>query len=50
MIPAYVANLGLKIRPTNIKAQKIDCSILQRFDMVLASLSVNNNLGQSLFF
>lgn len=43
MTPAYMANLGLKIRPTNVRAQKIDGSIFNPFGMALASLKVNDN-------
>lgn len=35
--PAYVSKLDLKVQATNIKAQKIDDSIFQMFEMVLTS-------------
>ena len=35
MTPAYAAKLGLKIRKTDIGAQKIDGSTLETFEMVL---------------
>ena len=37
MTPGYALKLGLKIRPTNGGAQKIDDSTLETFGMVLAS-------------
>ena len=37
MTPAYASKLGLQVRYTNVGAQKIDCSTLQTFGMVLAN-------------
>ena len=37
MTPAYTPKLGLKIRKTDIVAQKIDDSIIDTFRMVLAN-------------
>lgn len=37
MIPAYVASLGLKIRPPNVRAQKINNLTFETLKMVLAS-------------
>ena len=37
MTPGYALKLGLKIRPTDIGAQKINSSIFKIFEMVLAS-------------
>ena len=34
--PAYAAKQGLKIQKTDIRAQKIDSSIFDTFEMVLA--------------
>ena len=36
MTPDYVANLGLKVRVTNIGTQKIDKSSLATYSMVIA--------------
>ena len=35
MIPAYAAHLGLKVRVTNIRVQKIDGSLLAIYSMVI---------------
>lgn len=45
MALAYATNLGLKIRSTNVKAQKIDDSSLQTFCIALASFQVKNKLA-----
>ena len=37
MTPAYSAKLSLKVRETDIGAQKIDGSILDTFEMILAN-------------
>ena len=37
MTPGYALKLGLKVRPTDVGAQKIDGSTLETFGMVLAS-------------
>ena len=37
MIPEYTSKLGYKVRPTNIRAQKIESSIFKMFKIVLAS-------------
>ena len=37
MTPAYTSRLGLQVYHPNIKAQKIDDSTLETFEMVLAS-------------
>ena len=50
MTPGYVLKLGLKVRPTNIGAQKIDSSILKTFEMVRASFQVEDKLGRPWFF
>ena len=48
--PAYVSKLGLQTHHSNVRAQKIDGSILQTFGMVLASFQVKNKLGMTRFF
>lgn len=50
MTPAYVAKLGLKVRSTNMQAQKIDGSTLKTFGMVLVSFQVKEKLGRPRFF
>ena len=35
MSPAYAKRLSLKIRKTNVRAQKIDDSVLETFGMVI---------------
>ena len=46
----YVSKLGLKVRLTNIKTQKIDNFTLKTFEMVLASFQVENKLERPWFF
>lgn len=48
--PIYMASLCLKIRLTNIRAQKIDSFTLLMFSMALISITTNNKLGQSQCF
>ena len=50
MTPAYAAQLGLKVRRTNIGGQKIDESSLATYGMVIAAFRVLNMLGYSWFF
>ncbi len=50
MVPAYTAKLGFKIRPTDVRAQKIDSSTLEKFGMVLANFQVEDKLGRARFF
>lgn len=44
MTSNYIANLGLKIRKTNVNAQKIDDSTFQTFRIVLAIFWKKNKL------
>ena len=37
MTPAYVKQLGLQVQKTDVRAQKIDGSLLRTFEMVIAS-------------
>ena len=48
--PAYVERLGLKIRKTNIRAQKIDGSVLEIFRMVIADFQMEDKGGRPKFF
>ena len=50
MTPGYASKLGLKIRPIDVGAQKIDGSTLLTFGMVLASFRVEDMLGRARFF
>lgn len=50
MTLAYTAELGFKIWPTNIGAQKIYDSTFQTFEIVLASFQVDNKLKRVQFF
>ena len=50
MTPAYTAHLGLKVRVTNIGAQKINKSLLATYGMVIAAFQVVNKLDCSQFF
>ena len=46
----YAKNLGLKTRKTNIRAQKIDDSVLETFRMVIADFQVEDKGGRPRFF
>ena len=50
MTPTYASKLGLRVRRTNVGAQKIDRSTLETFGMVLASFQVEDKLGRACFF
>ena len=50
MNPAYAKKLGLRIRQTDVGAQKIDGSHLDTFGMVIAGFSLQNKLGKVRFF
>ena len=50
MILEYASKLGLKIRPTDGGAQKIDDSTLKTFEMILASFQVEDKLRRARFF
>lgn len=50
MILRYALELGLKVCHTNVKARKIDDSILKMFKMVLASFQVKNKFRRACFF
>ena len=47
MNPAYAAHLGLKVRVTDVDAQKIDRSSLATYGMVIAAFQVVDKLGSS---
>ena len=50
MTLAYTLKLGLKVRRTNVGAQKIDGSTLEMFGMVLASFQIEDKLERAWFF
>ena len=47
---AFAKELGLLIRPTDVEAQKIDCTMLDIFGMVVAAFLVKNKANQVRFF
>lgn len=46
----YATILGLKIRHTNIKAQKINSFILKTLKIILANFWVEDKLGRAQYF
>ena len=48
--PAFAKELGLLIRPTEVKAQKIDSTTLDTYGMVVANFLVKNKANQLRFF
>ena len=50
MTLAYAKQLGLQVRKTVVKTQKIDGSLLQTFEMVIAGFQVEDKLGSVRFF
>ena len=50
MTPAYAKKLGLRVRKTNVGAQKIDGSTLETYGMVIAGFQVEDKLGRARFF
>ena len=50
MSPAYAKKLGLKIRKTNVGAQKIDGFALEIFGMVITDFQVEDKGGRPRFF
>lgn len=44
---SYTTKLGLKIRTTNVGAQKIDVFTLETFVMTLASFQIEDKLGRA---
>ena len=46
MNPAYAKKLGLRVRQTDVGAQKIDGSHLDTFGMVIAGFSLQDKLGK----
>ena len=50
MNPSYTENLSFKVLKINVRAQKIDGSILETFRMVIADFLVKNKIGRPRFF
>ncbi len=50
MTPGYTAELGLTARKTSVRAQKIDGSPLETYDMASASFLLQDSLGSVRFF
>lgn len=50
MTSTYVAKLALKLRITNINAQKIDGLALKTYDITLASFLLQDRLEKVRFF
>ena len=50
MTLAYAAHLGLKVKVTNVGAQKIDKSLLATYNIIIAVFQVVNKLSRSWFF
>ena len=50
MIPANVSKLGPKVWKIDIKAQKINISLLKIVEMVIPSFSVIDKLGKAKYF
>ena len=46
----FAKQLGLPIRPTDVRAQKIDGTILDNYEMVVADFSVEEKANQVGFF
>ena len=50
MTSTYAAHLSLKVKVTDVGAQKIDGSSLATYDIVIAAFQVVDKLGCSWFF
>ena len=48
--PDYAWKLELKIRKTNVGAQKIDGSALETFEMIIADFQIENKASRPRFF
>ena len=47
---AYVKKLGLKTWKTNVRAQKIDGSTLETFEILIANFQLKDKVGRLRFF
>ena len=50
MNPDFAWKLGLKVQKTNVKAQKIDGSALETFEMVIADFQMEDKASRPRFF
>ncbi len=50
MSQAFAQQLGLKVRKTNVAAQKIDGTTLETYEMVVSTFSVSDKDGRERFF
>ena len=50
MTPAYAKQLGLYVQKIDVGAQKIDCSLLRTFGIVLAGFQIEDKLSRVQFF
>lgn len=48
--PGYTEKLNLKIEKTNVKAHKIDNSILEIFKIVITNFQMKNKINRLKFF
>ena len=48
--PTFAKELGLSIRPTDVRVQKIDSTMLYIYEMVVAAFSMINKANQIKFF
>ena len=50
MSPTYAKRLDFKTRKTNVRAQKIDGSVLETFGMVIADFQIEDKSNRPRFF
>ena len=50
MAPVYAKELGLRVRKTDVGAQKIDGSTLETYGMVIAGFQVQDKFERTRFF
>lgn len=50
MTPTYAAKFDLKVRPTDVRAQKIDSSTFKTFEILLTNFQIDDKLSRSRFF
>ena len=50
MTPTYAKQLGFQVQKIDVKARKIDSSLLWTFEMVIAGFQVEDKLGRAQFF
>ena len=50
IVPTHVKKLGFQIRKNDIKVQKIDGSILEIYNMVIAGFQIQDKFKRTLFF